>query len=80
VSEREPKCVLCAPETVEQVFCELIRKVGVKPERCRELMEKRREKKISYPEFLKELGLDGETFDQTLEKALDEAFKPKRRS
>jgi len=68
-------CRICDPSVVEDIFCELVSKIGVEPDRCRELMEKRREKKIGYPELLEGLGLDDEGFDRTLDLALDKAEK-----
>jgi len=78
---RVEECRLCVDdvaEAVERFFCDQVGKEGVDPERCRRLMEKRRKKEISYPELLKELKLDEESFERNLDLALDRLEKAPR--
>ena len=84
MSQKKEECELCDPtaDLIERMFCELVSKVGkTEPARCKELMEKKRMKRISYPELLEGLGLDNASFDRHLDVALKRAekiVKPKR--
>jgi len=76
-NSQSESCELCedVAGTIERIFCELVSKVGVEPKRCKELMERKRRKEISYPQLLKGLGLDDETFDRHLDVALKRTEK-----
>ena len=81
--KKEQECELCdvTADTIERIFCELVGKTGVEPKRCKDLMERKRRKEISYPQLLEGLGLDDATFDRHLDIALkktEKIVKPKR--
>ena len=86
MSKKDEPCELCDPtaDLIERMFCELVSKAGkTEPNRCKKLMEKKRVKRISYPELLEGLGLDDASFDRHLDVALKRAskiVKPKKRA
>lgn len=59
-------------ELIEEIFCSSLRSDEKARKECRRLMKAKRQKKLGYEELLARLGVDKETFDRTLRKAVED--------
>jgi len=59
-------------EMIEEIFCSSLRSDKESIKECKRLMKAKRQKKLSYEELLARLGVDKETFDRTLRKAVED--------
>jgi len=81
---KEEKCEVCdsTADLIERVFCSLVSKLGVQPESCKNLMERKRRKEIEYNQLVEGLNLTKEQFNHNLDLALKKAemiIKTKKR-